>query len=453
MSESLDLLYAKVKAGHAAAFGEGEHIRIARAPGRVNIIGEHTDYNGLPVLPTAIDREIVIAYESSDSHDIRLVNIDPSFGERGFDASDAIDPYEAGDWGNYAKAAAQALWVWAGEHAPALLPLRGFSGCVGGSIPAGSGLSSSSAMVVAIAVALVDVNRLPIVPEELASVLARGEQYVGTQGGGMDQAASLLSKPGCAIRIDFGPLRAVAVPVPEDCVFLIANSMVRAEKAGAARVAYNTRVAECRLGVQMLKKLARREYPEVEQARLLGDVMRSVPEWQGLVESLPVGALTLGQVSEHAGIPEDILRDECLRLPDELGVFEVKKRCRHVFTEAERVGQAEEALRRGDIVALGRLLDASHESCARDYEVSCPELDELVATLRRHGALGARLTGAGFGGCAVAVVERASAEHIVSAVWQDYHQRYARNLGASTESRRDEVIFACVPSTGAGVQQ
>lgn len=453
----LDGLYSAVRDGYARDFGSSS-VRIARAPGRVNVIGEHTDYNGLPVLPTAIDREIAIAFAPNDSQEVTLTNVDQAFGTRVFSISGEIEKSPAGDWGNYTKAAAQALWNWAAEHSPESLPLKGFRGCVGGTIPPGSGLSSSSAMVVAAAFAVVDANQLKIGREELAALLARGERYVGTEGGGMDQAASILSRPGCVLKIDFSPLIAMPVPLPDDCMFVIANSMVVAAKSGAARQAYNSRVVECRLGVQMLKALARDSHPDVENASLLGDVMRTVPEWRGMLDELPETSLTLSQVVSFCKTDKAELRERCLRLRDgsffdePADGFAVKKRVRHVLTEAERVDLAASAMREGRLADLGRHMDASHESCARDYEISCPELDALVDAMRQNGALGARLTGAGFGGCAVAAVEKPGAAALLEGVRRDYYGGYLASKGINVPDI-DSAAFECVPTGGAGIVQ
>ena len=194
----------------------GRPLDIVRAPGRLNIIGEHTDYNGLPVMPMAIDREMAIALTPADDARVEMSNLDDAYPPFSFELSAQIEPASAGHWSNYARAAGQALWDWAQENSPESLPLRGFAGCAGGTVPAGSGLSSSSALVVAAACALVHVNRLPIERPELADLLARGERYVGTQGGGMDQAASLLSREGTALKIDFFPLRTRQVRLTQD---------------------------------------------------------------------------------------------------------------------------------------------------------------------------------------------------------------------------------------------
>lgn len=451
-------LYGSVLEYHRSVLGDGSSIRVARAPGRVNIIGEHTDYNGLPVMPTAIDREIVISFSPSDSNNVVLYNMNPTYGKRSFTLSKMIEPYPAGDWGNYAKAAAQALGGWAEEHSPSSRPLMGFRGCVTGSIPSGSGLSSSSAMVVAAGVVITEVNQLPISRTELAELLAKGEQYVGTEGGGMDQAASLLSEAGSLLKIDFQPLRVEPVPVPEGYVFVIANSLTKANKAGGARTAFNTRVVECRLGLQILKTMLVKEHPEVQNAVLLGDVAALIPEWRQWVDALPDGPLTLDQIAALCGIGSEQLISTCLRMRDGSFLeppadgFQVKKRSRHTLTEGKRVELSAIALKARNVSRLGELMNNSHGSCADDYEISTPELDQLVNTLHKHGAMGARLTGAGFGGCAVALVEKSRADDLLSNVWSEYYLSYltGRHTVQLPEDR-DNVLFICTPSAGAEV--
>ncbi len=361
----IDGLYANVLGGCGRAYPGERDVRIARAPGRVNIIGEHTDYNGLPVLPAAIDREIAIAFLEADSQEVVLSNVDSRFGQRRFLLSAEIEAFPAGDWGNYVKAACQAIWNWTATNSPESLPLRGIRACVDGTIPRSSGLSSSSALVVASAFALIAANGLTIDRAELAGLLARAECYVGTEGGGMDQAASILSVPGCVLKIDFNPLRTQPVPLPEDCMFVIANSTITADKAGGARAAYNARVAECRLGVQMLKSLARHTHPEAAGALLLGDIMKSVPDWRSAVDELPEGSLSLAEISDFCGLSEPDLSAGCLKRRDGSIIdipsarFHVKKRCRHVLTEAGRVEAAVSAIREDRLDDLGRLMNES----------------------------------------------------------------------------------------------
>ena len=447
-------LYDEVRASFERTFGVCRDIVFVRAPGRVNIIGEHTDYNGLPVMPMALDREIVIAFVPHEQPVVELVNVDPSYPPVSFDLSSDIPPYETGHWGNYAKAAAQAIWEWAEKHEPNALPLEGICGAVGGSIPPGSGLSSSSALVVAVACALS--RKLRITKPELADLLAYGERYVGTQGGGMDQAVSLLAAKGSALKIDFFPLTARPIKLPENHLFVIANTMVAANKTGGARLVYNTRVAECRLGLEMLKRSASTKY-DLTDATLLKHFLDRVSDWRDHLDRLPNDPISLADAAEYTGLSEDELARKCLIQRDgtlldtpKEGFFP-KKRCRHVLSEACRVENAAKASEAGDAVALGVLMNESHSSCALDYEVSCPELDEMVSIMRRHGALGARLTGAGFGGCAVALVSAANAQSLTDGIWHDYYCSYLPTRGIPTPSDPNSVLFTCSPSEGAGI--
>ena len=211
-----------------ASFGALRGGWVVRAPGRVNLIGEHTDYNDLPVLPMAIQREVRIVCSARTDGRVRLVNAAARFGRREFELAAEIAPFERGDWGNYAKAAAQALARERGAQ-------RGFDAVVEGDVPPAAGLSSSSALVVACGLALAAVNEVASEPLAFAELMARGERYVGTNSGGMDQAICLAGEAGHAAKIDFHPLRAEALPVPSDWRFLVAHSLVLADKSGAAR--------------------------------------------------------------------------------------------------------------------------------------------------------------------------------------------------------------------------
>jgi galactokinase len=216
-----------------------------RAPGRVNLIGEHTDYHGLPVFPMAIQRAIQIDLRAREDAVVRLVNVRARFEASRFEISGSIDPSPAGSWVNYVKAAAQAL------HRRSPLA-RGFDGLVSGDIPDAAGLASSSALVVASALALIAANEIEIDRGELMELTARAERYVGTHSGGMDQAIALAGRAGHAVAIEFDPIRLEPVPVPSDWRFVIANSLVEAKKSGAAQTGYNARVRESRRALEIL---------------------------------------------------------------------------------------------------------------------------------------------------------------------------------------------------------
>lgn len=433
-----DDIHRTILSDFKSAFPDESVVKFVHAPGRVNLIGEHTDYNGLPVLPMAIDREIIISYSPYSKSFIELINT-AEYPPCNFPLSGDIPHYEMGEWGNYVKAGAQALWNWTARHHPEKLPLNGFRGCVGGTIPPGVGLSSSSALVVAIATALVAVNGLNISKPELADLLARGERYVGTEGGGMDQTISIMSEKGKALKIDFFPLRTRPVPLPEGYEIVVANSLVSAKKTGNARLAYNMRVAECKLSLEMFMHDL-----QIQKAELLRDIY-VLKDWPEILAGFPDGPLSLTDIAEYTGKAADDLRQKCLRsfeddIPDS---FYPKERCRHVLTECERVERTVDAMELGDVAVMGALMNESHASCALDYEISCPELDCLVSALRLHGAIGARLTGAGFGGCAVALVKLNDVGKLIDGVWETYY----KNIDVSLD--RDQVIFACLSVDGA----
>lgn len=442
-------LYDSVETRFREAFPEYSDVMFVRAPGRVNIIGEHTDYNGLPVLPMAIDRETVIAFAASEDEECSLVNVDPEHQLRRFIVSSDIKSLPMGDWGTYVQAAAQAVSRWAEINSPGALPLNGFVGCVGGNIPGGSGLSSSSALVVASALALARVNNIEISRAELSAVLAAGEHYVGTQGGGMDHAVILMAEQGAALKVDFFPVRVKPTKLPDGYVLVIANSMVSAKKTGEARAGYNTRVAECKLGLRMLRSLAKGDFPLVMKSKLMSEFMAAVGDAAPYVDRLPKRGMSLAEISAFAGVTEDYLTERCLRqrdgdsLPEPAGGFLPGLRCRHLLTESARVQQAVEAASRSDADALGSLMGQSHDSCANDYGLSRDELETLVASLRRHGAAGARLTGAGFGGCTVALVESSRVQSLIDGVWQDYYLDYLPSIGIDTPGEQSAAIFAC----------
>lgn len=418
---------------------------VVRAPGRVNIIGEHTDYNGLPVLPMAIDRHMLIAAAPRDDRRIYLANTDSRFAPRSYQLQAGIRRFAAGDWGNYHKAAAQGL-------VPSLGPdvLRGGDFLVEGTVPPGAGLSSSSALVVGSALALLAVNDRSIPPLQLAGLTAVAERYVGTQSGGMDQAVCLLAEAGHALRIDFDPLRAHAVPVGAGYSFVVCHSLVEAEKSGAARNAYNSRVIECRLACHVLERLLGASLPRplahLGELRLLFPD-RSLADFAAILENaLPPRPLSLTEIAELVGTPREHLAVAAGRDARPNATYAIVRRARHVLTEAERVEQAETALAAGDWLGLSALMDASHTSCRDDYEVSSPALEELIAAAKAAGALGARLTGAGFGGCTVNLVPSADTSLFLAMLDRSFYQH-------KPKARRREHSFVVTPSAGASVMR
>jgi galactokinase len=351
----------------------------------------------------ALDREIVLEFQPRADRRVILRNADPRFPPVDFELGPDIPPEPGGAWGNYPRAAGQALWRETGQ-------LMGIEGDIASTLPVASGLSSSSAMVVATAMALLDANARVVRRERLMDLLARGERYVGLEGGGMDQAISLGGVAGSALRIDFRPsLRLTPVPIPDGWRVIVAPSLVEARKSAGAKDAYNARVRECR---------------------------------EALTRSTEHGVRGTGHgARDYQELLSQFSAAEALAMAGPLLDGLLFRRFRHVVTESARVDAAVVALRSADLLAFGALLRASHASLRNDYEVSSKELDELVLIAEAGGAAGARLTGAGFGGSIVAVSSADSAAAVLAALDRGYY--WPRGV--------QSAAFIAVPSAGATV--
>lgn len=334
----------------SAHFPGGEPDGYIAAPGRVNLIGEHIDYHGLPVLPVAIERKIRIAFRRREDSHICVRNEAARFAPREFEWTAGLTPLAPGDWGNYLLAAAQAIGGRCGV-------LRGIDAVVSGDIPAAGGLSSSSALIVAFTLALLRANRIHASFQVLMEILPEGEQFVGTRGGGMDHAVSLAGRKKCAVEVSWDPLQVRYIPIPDGWSFLAAPSMTIAEKSAAVRDKFNNRRFA---GERALASLGFTSFRDLIGRHTLKEIARM-------------------NIADH-----------------------VERRCfSHVVNEAARVRTATGAMERGDIAAFANAMNESHASLRDLLQVSCPDLDSLVECARRAGALGARLTGAGFGGYAI----------------------------------------------------
>ncbi|MEJ5366949.1 MAG: galactokinase family protein [Bryobacteraceae bacterium] len=366
-----------------AAPGRG---RVA-VPGRVNLIGEHVDYHGLAVLPMALARRVEVEWTARDDALVRAES--EGFDPREFRLDGPVEPWPSGDWGNYVKAAAAAaLGKWRLK--------RGAELRIRSTLPMAAGLSSSTALMTACTLALLEANGVQAGFGELMEVLPEGEYFVGTRGGAMDHAAVLGAREGCALLVEFEPLRVTPVSVPQGWAFLVADSGVRAEKSAAVRAQYNER-------------------------RFAG---QRAAEWLGFAG--------IRAALEETGA-------EQLRQVAERRLEGMERRCLlHVAGEAERVQTAVAAMRSGDAQRFGRAMDESHESLRDLLQVSCEELDRLVEAAREAGALGARLTGAGFGGAAVVFCLEKQVEQVSEGIGKRFYK------GAAGER-----IFRAAPSAGA----
>ena len=366
---------------------------LVRSPGRVNLIGEHTDYNDGWVFPAALEMGTIVAAGPRDDGRLRVVA--RRLGEADEAALDDLRPRQGPPWARYVRGVA-ALLAESG-------PLPGANLVIDGDLPLGSGLSSSASLELGVAAALLALAGRPLERTALARLGQRVEnEIIGLQSGIMDQLAVAGGVAGHALLIDCRSYAVEPVAVPPAVRILVLDSAAPRALAGSA---YNERRAQCESAVAKLRAAR----PDLPDLRALRDV---TPE---------------------------LLAAEGRRLD---GVE--LRRARHVVSENERVLAGVAALRRGDAAAFGRLMVASHESLRDDYEVSGPELDALTAiALDTPGVLGARLTGAGFGGCCVALAaseQAAAAAESIAARYRAASGRpgvaYVSALGAGVAARR-----------------
>lgn len=363
-------------------FGEAPAV-LVRAPGRVNLIGEHTDYNDGFVLPLAIDRGVWIALSPRTDREVHASSID--FAES---ANFKLDHLERGGpaWSEYLKGTAWALES-SGHR------LGGWQGSMSSDVPIGAGLSSSAAVELATARAFAAISGIEWEPGAMALLAQKAEnEWVGMNCGIMDQMISAVGLDGHAVLIDCRTLATRAVPVPESMVVVIMDTATR---RGLVDSAYNERRAQCEAA------------------------------------------------AEFFGVPA--LRDVTIEM------FEARsheldpttaRRARHIITENARTLAAADAMARGEGETLGALMDESHESLRDDFEVSSPALDTMVEIAQAQpGCYGARMTGAGFGGCAVALVDRSQSPVFVANIAADYKRRTALV----------PQIYLCEASAGAAV--
>lgn len=366
---SLDERSQELVAAFRAQYGN-EPTVVAIGPGRVNLIGEHTDYNDGFVLPVAITRDVRIVMRPRDDSLVRIFSLEyDGWGE--FDLH-AIGYQKEQLWINYIQGVAQALQQKG-------LQLRGMDAVLSGNVPRASGLSSSAALEVAAAKAfMAGAGALDaLTGTQIAQAAQKAEnEFVGVNCGIMDQFISVLGAPDHALLIDCRTLDYQLVPFPANAALVIGNTKASRSLAGSA---YNERRAQCEAGVAVLQSVL----PEISALR---DV-------------------TSSQLEAHKALLDPV----------------VYRRCHHVITENERVLQTVHALEQNDLVRVGQLMNASHVSLRDDYEVSSPALDVMVEAMSSvSGCYGARLTGAGFGGCAVALVEPGREQAMADAIYAQY---------------------------------
>ena len=355
-------------------FGEGKH-RYFTAPGRINIIGEHTDYNGGFVLPGAVDKAISMAIRPNNTSYVHLVSIDhndqPIFFEIG-------GPQPKEQWASYFYGVIE-------EMRKRSVVVGGFDAVFGGDVPLGAGMSSSAALESCIGTALNTLFDLKFTKQELAKIGQMTEHnYIGVRCGIMDQFASIFGQKGHVVRLDCRSLMYDLVPFkPKGIEIVLIDTMVKHTLASSE---YNVRRAQCEEGVAVIKKYR----PEVE---LLRDV-------------------TIEELEAHRREIDP----------------EAFRRCAFVINENKRLMAACTAMEKGDFVEVGKQIYATHEGLSQEYGVSCPELDFIVDIAHDHEAvLGARMMGGGFGGCVIALVKKEGVADYIADVKQKYMVKFDKD--------------------------
>ncbi|KAJ2698817.1 galactokinase [Coemansia sp. IMI 203386] len=470
--------YARLKASFEKSYGAKADF-IARAPGRVNIIGEHIDYCGFPVFPMAIAPDTLIAARANGTDRVRIANVDSAkYPSREFSASDDIFDIDSSvhEWSNYFKCSYRGIFDHIGRKDG-----KGFDVLLDGAVPAGGGLSSSAAFVCATELAVQRVNGLDLTQSQLASIAAHAECYVGVNSGGMDQTASIMGQQGSALFIEFHPkLRATPVKFPETnppLAFIIANTLVVSDKHVTAPVCYNLRVVETRVGALILAKhLGIADRPACKNVDPLtfkivmdeyfagqdaGSAKDEVQTWIDRLSTMieeskkAFGAHPEGYTREQMAAAIGMTSTELSakvheqQFPVRAERFQILNRALHAFSETLRVVRFRQICEHpsGDVAkALGDLMNQSQDSCRDVFECSCPELDELCTIARRAGSFGSRLTGAGWGGCSVHMVPADKVEDIKKALAEQY---YAKRHPGLSEKQLSDALFATAPGRGA----
>ena len=366
--------------------------RVYQAPGRVNLIGEHTDTSEGYVMPAALDLRThsVLSPRADTIARIYSANFDQQVSVN----LRQLPPAGRGHWSDYPVS---VLWSLQRRE----IHCRGFDMTVAGNVPIGSGLSSSASIEVAVAIAVLDHAQATLTKPEIAKICQIAEnRFVGAQSGIMDPLASCCGVKDHAILLDCRSLEYEPLPLPGEVALVICNSMVKHSLSDTG--GYNQRRAEVQEGVRILQK----NYPEMRTLR---------------------------------DLDEQELRVSSTEMPDP-----IFRRCWHVVTENRRVMQAAAALREGDFVRFGELMVQAHSSMRDNYEASCAEIDLLVdLAMRQTGCFGARITGGGFGGCTVNLVASKNATAFVENVRSEYRHK----TGIEAE------IHLLYASDGAGPMQ
>ncbi|XP_063053119.1 N-acetylgalactosamine kinase [Engraulis encrasicolus] len=417
----------------------------ACAPGRVNLIGEHIDYCGYAVLPMAIEQTILAAVSLNNTQTIHLANTNERYQDFQVSSDSIVIDRDNPQWYYYFLCGVKGI-----QERLGLSPLAGMRCLVDGNIPASSGLSSSSALVCCAGLVTMEANHKALSKVELAEVCAKCERYIGTEGGGMDQSISFLAEEGTAKLIEFNPLRATDVKLPEGAVFVISNCCVEMNKAASSH--FNIRVVECRIAAKLLAKAGGLEWRRVQR---LGAVQEELglgleEMLERVEELLHPESYSREEVCTALGItPQELSQDILSANTHQVSHFKLYQRARHVYGEAARVRRFKSVCDASPVDVLpqlGQLMNQSHQSCRDLYECSCTQLDQLVNICLEAGALGSRLTGAGWGGCAVSMVPAEKINSFLQTVREKYYLPDPRLAALEKQS-----LFVTKPGGGAAI--
>jgi len=519
--------YSKLEKIFKETFSNNVPDFYVRAPGRVNLIGEHIDYEGYSVLPMAIARELVLAVSicnsspssttssssatTTISKSISLANIDPSFTPTTIPIDPNANIVGPLHWSHYFRCGYKGAWLLSPDDNDTAIKSAdndskktkrqnkvdcndnhiinkgiAMNVLVHGDIPLASGLSSSSALVVASTVATrtamfmmkADVSNLS--GPQLADLCRKAEDYIGTMGGGMDQAISVLGEKGIARLIHFNPVRTEPVKLPANVVVVIADSLTKAEKAKDAKLYYNKRVVECMLAAKGLSKvMGIRNWKQMTTLRQVQDKLnKTLQEMQSLAEQhlIQVGTeeslckffdvnnlIDLFQMDDESTTSVANSIHDVLKNAKE---YKLRPRAVHVYSEANRVYAFHQVCASGSNYknkdresvspsieeTLGELMNQSQISCRDLYECSSIELDLLTDTCRALGALGSRLTGAGWGGSTVSLVRDNQVDEFIHNLKIEYYAKANKGkIVDDNATNLHKVVFACKAMTGTSI--
>jgi galactokinase len=450
----------------AQEFGKSPDF-FARSPGRVNLIGEHVDYSGYSVLPMAIEKDCLMAVgvESSPEPFVTLANTNAKYATRRLkhekNGHITINAAEH-EWSNYFK-------CWYKGVLDELNPkeIVSMKIVVDGTVPAGSGLSSSSAFVCCASLATLHAHKATMNKGQLTRTAIKSETYAGVQIGGMDQSISIMAPKDSALLIDFYPsLNATSIKFPTakpSPVFVISNTMMTADKHVTAPSNYNLRVVETRLAAALLRKKL-----SLKMAAGIVTLKQIQEAYVGLETPLQGLQAMLDAVDLHVRQQPYLLED----IAKELGIsveeiqstfvgaiqiradnFKLYQRAKHVYSESKLVYEFKRVCNLNPVPSnvlqqLGDLMNQSHYSCRDLFNCSCDELDELTELCRASGAYGSRLTGAGWGGCSVSLVDEDRVEQFLDTIKEKYYLKRHPEWANKDISNH---LFSTCPSVGAAI--